>query len=954
MRSFNEAHQEVKKLVDKFEKNKNYFLSSEFQEAEARKDFIDLFFISLGWDVLHKTQENPYEQEVKVEKGVSIGKAQKRADYAFYIGPNFRDPKFFAEAKKPSQSLKNPDYYFQTIRYGWNAGNGIGVLTDFVELDILDCTKKPDINDVFGGHHKCFAYTDYHDEDKFKEIYFLISREAVANNSIERYVDNFPKPKGKAIQKGLFPGGFQSIDESFLEYIDDIRVTLAKSFKKNDKRLTSEELTEATQRTIDRLVFIRFLEDKLIEQTNYVSEFGNRYNAWTDFISVCRKLDAKYNGVVFKQHFIDDEKFRGPDPDEFHEVCSDVSHLNTPYDYNFIPIHILGSIYERFLGKVVHATEKIVTVDPKPEVRKAGGVYYTPRYIVDYIVKNSIGKCIERKTPGEISKMRFADIACGSGSFLISAFEFILDNHNKYFQANPDKAKKAGCIYRDGRWVMTIKQKQQLLLNNIYGVDIDQQAIEVTQLSLYLKLLEDETTATANEMMVLFHEKILPDLSKNIVCGNSLIGADISKQKDLIALDNGCLNSLDFNFEFPDIMKKGGFDAVIGNPPYVRVDTLEHQLKDFIVSNYISAKGKYDLYYLFIERAFGLINKNGMLGYIIPNRFTTSDSGYELRKRLLSFGHKITINSVSKIRVFKEAAIYPCILLIEGKTNNSTELIIQETLKIEDINLAKNQVKILKNEIDKLPNLIFPINSKRELLDIYFRLIEKCAFSEEILLIQEGLRIPGELEDNHGHYHIVKQYQFNRYSDIKEGSYITKSKLKKYISSSSSRFENCLKEKILFAEDALRIKATLDPTKSVCQGGVYFGTLIKGTNLNMKYLLGIYNSKLMTRLYENLFAGMHMGGGYLRFRTSFLNKLPIRIPNMENRTEKQTHDRIIQLVEHMVEIKGKLRAAKTDKDKNYWERKINEADMTLDNEIYSIYALTEKEIDQINNAKEES
>ncbi|MCZ7615954.1 MAG: N-6 DNA methylase [Ignavibacteriaceae bacterium] len=495
---------------------------------------------------------------------------------------------FFVEAKKPSHGLENKDFYFQTARYGWNASTPLAVLTDFEEFHIIDCRFRPNIDDALNYKLKKFHYTDYANEEKFSEIYWLFSREAVANNSIEKYSDELPKPRGKKA-KGL-KTVTQTIDDSFLEELDEIRNDLAKSFKKNNNHLSSEELTEATQRTIDRLVFIKFLEDKLIEPDHYVSEFGGRKKAWEDFLIDSRKLDAKYNGVVFKKSIIDSKSIIEPDDKTFSAICEELSHENTPYNFDAIPIHILGSIYERFLGKVVNATDKRVTIEEKPEVRKAGGVYYTPQYIVKYIVDNTVGKLIENKSPKEIAKMRFADIACGSGSFLITVFERLLDYHKRWYINNSEQAKKDGCILIEGTYRLSLKQKTKILLNNVYGVDIDQQAVEVTQLSLYLKLLEDETTATANDSWVMFKEQLLPDLNKNIVCGNSLIGTDILTQQTSLpfvkggtegGLDELKLKPMDFETVFPHIFpsKAGGlvrrspkdedgFDAIVGNPPY--------------------------------------------------------------------------------------------------------------------------------------------------------------------------------------------------------------------------------------------------------------------------------------------------------------------------------------------------------------------------------------------------
>ena len=136
--AFQESFHSIKTLVDDFKSNEKQYLNPNYSEADVRNDFINKFFIALGWDVRHETQKNPYEQEVRVEKPVLIAKAQKRADYTFYLSPNFRDVKFFVEAKKPSHDLVNKDYFFQTVRYGWNANTPIAVLTDFEEFIILD------------------------------------------------------------------------------------------------------------------------------------------------------------------------------------------------------------------------------------------------------------------------------------------------------------------------------------------------------------------------------------------------------------------------------------------------------------------------------------------------------------------------------------------------------------------------------------------------------------------------------------------------------------------------------------------------------------------------------------------------------------------------------------------------------------------------------------------------
>ena len=256
-------------------------------------------------------------------------------------------------------------------------------------------------------------------------------------------------------------------------------------------------LTELTQRILDRLVFIRFLEDKLIEQSPIIPKLGigTGSTAWQDFLSVSRKLDKTYNGIVFRRHpLLDDPGCLVMDDKTFGDVLDGFDFHKSKYLFNAIPIHLLGSMYERFLGNVIVATAKRATLEPKPEVRKAGGVYYTPQYVVDYIVFNTVGRLIAGKTPAEIVELRVADIACGSGSFLLGVYDCILKYVTRWYNANPTKTPKGAVVKRDGAVLLSLKEKSKILTDNIYGVDIDPQAVEVTQLSLYLKLLEDETT----------------------------------------------------------------------------------------------------------------------------------------------------------------------------------------------------------------------------------------------------------------------------------------------------------------------------------------------------------------------------------------------------------------------------------------------------------------------------
>lgn len=1049
---FSDAYRQISDLVNDFKENEQHYLNPSYSEADVRNDFINKFFIALGWDVRHETQKNPYEQEVRVEKPVTVAKAQKRADYTFYLAPNFRDVKFFVEAKKPSHDLENKDYFFQTVRYGWNANTPIAVLTDFEEFIILDCRFRPDINDIINHKLKSFHYSDYADEEKLKEIYYLFSREAVADNSLEKFVDTLPKPRGK--KKERVKAKYQNIDEAFLEELDEIRTRLAKSFKKSNSHLTSEELTEATQRTIDRLVFIRFLEDKMIEPHHYISEFVKPHpnpspykgeglldslslprrgtkgevegravavTAWEKFLRASRTLDAKYNGVVFKKSSVDSRNLVEPDDKTFSSICDELSHENSPYNFDAIPIHILGSIYERFLGKVVNATDKRVTIEEKPEVRKAGGVYYTPQYIVNYIVDNTVVKLVAGKSPKEIAKMRFADIACGSGSFLITVYERLIDYHKQWYQQHPEQAKKDGCVLFEGAYRLSLQQKQKILLNNIYGVDLDQQAVEVTQLSLYLKLLEDETTATANDTWVMFKEQLLPDLNKNIICGNSLIGTDIldltlfpsppTKSGSTTSQGEGLrerfdelkLKPMDFETVFPEVMRNGGFDAIVGNPPYVRIQTLNEidpNAVKYFKREFVSAKkGNYDIYVLFIERSIELLCKKGELGYIVPSKFLTTEYGHGIRKiindkallqELVDFGHH---------QVFNNATTYTCLLFLKKNINKTfryykigTEELTKNDRRFIEIDNSKLSVNtwsffdkedeslnqklyINSTTLLELPSLISRGSSSGN--DNIFCLVESNGKyydrnGNAVDIEKEILRIPVYSTDfkrfvylrQHNERIIFPYIEYNGKIDLMQENEL-KQKFPKALEYLQNNKKELLKRKqykewysysaarnLLVHENADLViplladkgSFTLFPKDGkycmMASGGFSISVLNK--EYDHKYILGLINSTLLFWLLRKM--SNKFRGGWITCTKQYFGNLPIKKIDFTNEYESLLYNKVISAVDQMLTTKKQLQQAKTDGDKNYLNRKCETLDRQIDELVYQLYGLTEEEI----------
>ncbi len=986
-----ESYNRIKQLVEQFKSQEAAYLSPGYQESQVRQDFIDKFFTALGWDVTHEVQKNPYEQEVKIENKVNTSGSQRRADYAFFTAPNFRDVKFFVEAKKPSRNLANPNDYYQTIRYGWNSKTPIAVLTDFEEFHILDCRFKPDIKTALDRKIEVFNYTDFEDEEKFKRIFYLFSRDEVANGSIDKFAAALHKPRAKAVRKGMFKAEYKPVDEAFLESLDGYREQLARAFKNKNQNLEGEELTEAVQRTIDRLVFIRFLEDKSIEEPAIVA-IKDKPAVWEAFASLCKRLEPKYNGLVFKPHrIIDGADFIPPDSKMFAEICSELADPTSPYDFDKIPISILGSIYERFLGKVVSTTEKRAKVIEKPEVRKAGGVYYTPEYIVRYIVTETVGKLVQGRTPEEISKMSFADIACGSGSFLIEVYNQLLDNHTKYYNEFPEKAKKGDVETREGKIVLSLKKRQEILTNNIYGVDIDFQATEVTQLSLYLKLLEDVTMNDAFQYSLL-KEKILPDLRNNIVCGNSLIGTDILEGKLFDSEEERKLNPMNFEDAFPHIFQKGrpltspvnetssgrgpvrrssvfrdvgGFDAVVGNPPWIDIKGMEPITVDYYFKKYSTVENRMNVYAVFFQKALSLIKKEGKFGYITPSSFTTQSSYEKLRELIIS---KYSFEKLIRLPdgVFNGVVAETVISIMNSEKieDNLVEVLIYNAKQqINSIDTCEgilyhqiNQEYWLKDE-NKVINLFVDENDRQLILKLKYKTKPLYEFCEFCLGVTPYDKYKGHSKSQIENRIFHSTHKKNKtYKPLLSGQnierYLVKWDEKEWLS--YGKWLGAPRDQRFFTEERILVRQILSgnpiqiyagyTTEELYNAQIAFNVLLREqVKISIKYILAILNSKLLNWYHRSKYLDQTKNV-FQKILIENAKQFPIRVIDFTNEYEEAKHDNIVKLVEQMLVVKEKLSKARLDAETNKLEMQIASIDRQIDEAVYELYGLTEEEI----------
>jgi type I restriction-modification system DNA methylase subunit len=657
-------------LVDRFREHRQAYLTPAYNEAQLRREFLDPFFDALGWDMHNRQGYAEGYKEVIHEDSLAVEGSARAPDYCFRVGGR---RVFFVEAKKPSVNLKEDvSPAFQLRRYAWSAGLPLSILTDFHEFAVYDCRVKPDHRDKASTARILYLTFDEY-ADRWEEIAGIFSREAVLKGAFDAFA-------GAGRKKGT-----TGVDDAFLSEIEGWRDLLARNLALRNPDLTVDELNFAVQRTIDRIIFLRICEDRGIEEYGRLQALVNGANVYDRLRGLFREADERFNSGLFHFHA---EKGRAESPDTLtprlalddkplKEIIRNLYYPDSPYEFSALPADILGQVYEQFLGKVIRLTAgHQAKVEEKPEVKKAGGVFYTPTWVVEYIVRSTVGRLLDGKTPKEAERLRILDPACGSGSFLIGAYQHLLDWHRDWYVAHDPGTRAGGrnpvlCQAGADEWRLTTPERKRILLNSIYGVDIDRQAVEVTKLSLLLKVLEGETGQTLARQLRIFHERALPDLGSNIKCGNSLIGPDFfdGQLTPPTPEEQARVNPFDWSDEFPAIMNSGGFDAVIGNPPYIRIQTLKEWAPlevEFYKGRYRAASaGNYDIYTVFVERGLELLGTHGLLGFILPHKFFNAKYGEPLRAVISKGSHLAEVVHFGDQQVFKGATTYTCLLFLD-------------------------------------------------------------------------------------------------------------------------------------------------------------------------------------------------------------------------------------------------------------------------------------------------
>ena len=1004
MHSKDEAFSQIASLVERFGEQLPSYKKSEYNETLTRKDFIDPFFDALGWDMNNSQGNAEAYREVIHEDKVKIGSATKAPDYSFRLPGGKR--LFFVEAKKPSVDLKDeilPAY--QVRRYAWSAKLPVSILTDFEEFAVYDCKKKPNISDKASTSRiKYITYNNYLQEFDF--IWDNFSKEKVLKGGFDKYAQSDSNKKGTS-----------TVDKEFLVSLDEWRKELGQNIAIKNINLNEDEINFTVQQTLDRLIFLRIAEDRGVEEYGRLKSALTGAEYYKNLFQYFKEADNKYNSGLFdfKKDKLSAEI--ALDNKIIKSILNELYYPISPYEFSVLSVEILGSAYEQFLGKQIRLTPSHkAVIEEKPEVRKAGGVYYTPQYIVEYIVQNTVGKLTEVKTPEEIAKLKIVDPACGSGSFLIGAYQYLLNYHQRYYQPKFDELSKIAAsndrttkqrtdaqkernllpLTPEGH--LTTAVKKQILLNNIFGVDIDAQAVEVTKLSLMVKCMEGETKSSINTQLH-FGERLLPTLDDNIKCGNSLI--DVDFYDGLLDFEPGIekkVKPFSWKNAFPNVFKQGGFDCVIGNPPYVRQELLG-DFKNYFQKHYKVYHGVADLYSYFFEKGIGLLNNKGLFGIIVANKWMRANYGEPLRKWL----KQQTIQQIidfGDLPVFQQATTYPCII-IAGKDVSATGLepftvnvktlefeslekyvdankqkLKQQTLEDGDWNLGSETAQQLLKKIQSagIPlgeyvkgknyrgvltglNEAFVIDAETR-----NRLIAEDVRSEKIIkpfLAGRDVKRYEGLKSNkflilfpRGFTNTKGANPKNAWKWLEDNYSSIASYLKEFEEKGKKRtdkgdywwelracdfYDEFEKPKIIYPNICKQPEFTFDNNKWYTNQKCFI------IAMDDKYLLGILNSKLDYFLFEKYLPKLR--GGFYEPSYVFFKNFPIKNINEKNKTEKNQHDEMVHLVETMLQLQKEKQQTSLPDKLNQLETRIQYNDDKINKLVYELYGLNEEEVE---------
>jgi len=944
-----EDRQEIAKLVAKYQKLTPAAIKK-YTEADTRRVFIMPLFQALGWDVYSREE---VAEEVKAVSG--------RVDYVFKLRGVSQ---FYLEAKALRAELTKPEYVKQAITYAYNKGITWAVLTDFEGLQVYNAqTGRLFINLTYDNYLKDF------------DDLWLLSRESLESNALNE----------KAEKYGALPPKL-GIEQRLYNQLRQWREELFTQLYHYNPNLSFNQVDEVIQRLFNRLIFIRTCEDRRIEDKVLLGALrewrsgGCKGELIETLRHIFRDFDGYYDSDLFEIHLTDQVFIESTAIEGIINGLYEIPGGIASYDFSLIDADVLGAVYEQYLGHVAtvvkqrakkaqirmdlgYPVEPTFELTAKKERRKEHGIYYTPRFITNYIVKETVGHFLQESSYNEILNMKILDPACGSGSFLIRAYDELLNYH----------------AYRRSKSVPELDQYERLpiLTRNIFGVDLDMQAVEIARLNLLLRSLAKRET--------------LPSLADNIRQGNSLISGTQEELKGYFGDNWQKKKPFNWEQEFKDIMARGGFDVVIGNPPYVGFHGFMDQ-KDYLKDVYESAQGRFDVYLPFIERGVSLLKEGGLLSFICPTNFMKRQHGQALRKFLKSTCKILQIVDFQDQKIFEQALNYTGIFILEKSKPASKHLIMyiperiggeqlfieQDTLQDDGWIFRHKTYEQIVAKIEAQANMTLGeltegisegiVTGKNQVFFLPVDIANKLGLEKELLKpaiqgrqIQRYFHEPPEhvviypyrSKENHTElipeedlarlFPIAWEYLLSRKHNLTGRKYFDKSAKAWYELWCERTFSQQATNKIIVPELASCNKF------AYCEKSIFYLDTVCGILLKSKdtkaylYLLGLLNSSLLEFYYKK--TTVPKAGGFYIYKTMFLKRLPIRCIDFRNPTENKIHDDLVAQVDKMLELNKRLAPVRDTpcNERDELLREISRTDSEIDNLVYDLYGLTEEE-----------
>lgn len=919
----------IKELTEIYEKNKG--------RAESERDvcrvFIEPLFEALDWKV--RSLDEVQEQK---------NQPQGRPDYIFYLNGSIA---FYLEAKK-FKVLDEEDIK-QALNYARNKGKRWAVLSNFEETVILICdTQESSLQ------QHIFRRISYQNLESNIDDLLLLSKDSFKNNTIDKKAEEDGRIK-KTIK----------IDKELLDDILKWQEMLTKSIKDNNKKEYEKEvLQEIVQILLNRIIFIRTAEDRKNEARSdeTIKSILNVYEQFSN-ISIRNRINRlfeEYDEIYDSKLFTYEENnFKNRhecekveiDNKTYHKILKGTYDKNKIYSYRFdaIDADVLGSMYEKYIGSI-------------QEYRKKQGIYYTPTWVVNYIVNNTLGSFIENGTKANIEKVKVLDMACGSGSFLLKAY----DVFDEYYKSNLKKYLQSGLDLKSDATKIT--QRTKILKEHIFGVDLDIKAVEIAQLNLLLKIAETRYR--------------LPDLRNNIKQGNSLI-----EDKDIVE------ENLIFNW---DEQFNDKFDIIIGNPPYFDIRTLS-QKEQLYFKNSERWRDVYtrqaDILYYFIINAIRNLKDGGILGFITSRYWLEATDANKLRKFILDNCTILKIIDFRDLQIFEgKANIHTLIIILQKvkKKNPSFDFTLLDSSKIEKEDLGKilnskslPKITIKQNTLSEnnwimLPeeeNKIFNrIKDNGEKLSKVFHIGTGIQTGRDGVFVVNSDIINSNKIEKESLKRWIKNGDIDRYSITDNDLYvingridfdITKYKhvtnyLESHKKDLSTRYEYIKKKCNLYQWSTVRELSLFNLNKKIIcpykadenrfcliEDEIYFSKdvyqLIKLDNIkeDYEYFLALLNSNLLEFYFKRYAKKM---GSIVEFYAEPLLEMPLRRIDFNLKSDKQIYEQIIELVPKINKLSIKeSKITVNDDSKQTIIRNKRALLEKLDKIICKLYGLNDKE-----------